>query len=91
MNKPETEKLNPAVDVKNTTPIVCEKCAGSTFFHQQTVMLRWVSAILSPSGKAGLLPVPVSFSCAACGHVNEQFLPPELRKNPIVEAKKIIV
>ena len=79
------------VDIKNTTPVECEKCHCPTFFMEQTVLLRSVSAILSPSGKAGLLPVPVAFSCAACGHVNEQFLPPELRKNPIVKATSIIV
>lgn len=85
-NQPNTEKLSPQVDVKNTTPIVCEKCGSQTFFYQQTVMLRNVSAILSPSGKAGILPVPISFSCAACGFVNDQFLPPELRKNPIIKS-----
>jgi DNA-directed RNA polymerase subunit RPC12/RpoP len=91
MNQPPTEKLNAQVDIKNTTPVECEKCKCQTFFMQQTVMLRNVSAIVSPSGKAGLLPLPVSFSCSACGHVNDQFLPPELRKNPIVKASSIVV
>ena len=90
-NAPQTEKISPQMDVKLTTPVECEKCKCQTFFYQQTVMLRSVSALLSPSGKEGLLPIPVSFSCASCGHVNEQFLPPELRQNPIVSAKKIIV
>jgi hypothetical protein len=88
MNTPEVEKTK--VDIKHTTPVECEKCKCQTFFHQQTVMLRSVSAIMSPSGKAGLLPVPVSFSCTSCGFVNQQFLPPELRDNPIVIAKTII-
>lgn len=89
-NQPPTEKLSAQVDIKLTTPVECEKCKSQTFFYQQTVMLRAVSAIVSPSGKAGLMPVPVSFSCSACGHVNQQFLPPELRENQIVKASSIV-
>ena len=91
MNKPPTEKPSLQVDISNTTPIVCEKCKSQSFFYQQTVMLRSVSALLSPSGKEGILPIPLSFSCASCGHVNDQFLPPELRGNPIVKATSIVV
>jgi len=91
MNQPTIEKPLNKMDIKNTTPIECENCKCPTFFMEQTVLLRNVSAILSPSGKAGIMPVPVPFSCAACGHVNEQFLPPELRKNPIVKASSIVV
>jgi hypothetical protein len=45
-------------------------------------MLRQVSALLSKTGKAGIAPIQV-FACVACGGVNQQFLPPELRKNQI--------
>jgi hypothetical protein len=89
-NQPPTEKVGPQVDIKNTQPILCEKCQSPSFFYQQTVLLRKVSAILSPSGKEGILPIPASFSCAACGHINDAFLPPELRQNPIVKASSIV-
>ena len=91
MNQPPTEKPMVKVDIKNTTPVECEKCKCPTFFMETTVMLRSVSALVSPSGKAGLLPIPIKFSCASCGNVNEAFLPPELRQNPIVKASSIIV
>jgi DNA-directed RNA polymerase subunit RPC12/RpoP len=82
-NQLPTEKLNAQVDIKNTSPIKCEKCGGESFFYQQTVMLRSVSAIVSPSGKTGILPIPVPFSCAACGHINKEFIPSQL-KNEIL-------
>lgn len=87
---PPHEKIKATIDIKNTQEVVCEKCQSKTFFYQQTVLLRKVSAIVSPSGKEGFYPIPVAFSCAACGHVNEDFLPPELRKNPLVTASKIV-
>lgn len=87
-NQPNTEKVNPQMDIKQTQPIKCDKCDSQAF--QEAVLLRTVSAILSPSGKAGILPLPL-FACIACGHINTQFLPAELRANPIVEAKKIII
>ena len=88
MNKPTTEKVNPQMDIKLTTPVECEKCKCQTF--QEAVMLRSVSAILSPSGKAGFLPIPVGFACMNCGGVNQQFLPPELRETTIVNTRSII-
>jgi len=84
---PPIEKVSPQMDIKQTQPVECDNCKSQAF--QEAVMLRRVSAILSPSGKSGLLPLPV-FACISCGHVNEQFLPPELRKNPIVKSSPIV-
>ena len=86
MTRPTTEKVNSQMDIKKTEAVECEKCKCQTF--QEAMLLRSVSAILSPSGKAGILPIPC-FSCANCGHTNEQFLPPDLRSNPIIKANII--
>jgi uncharacterized Zn finger protein len=67
----------PEIDLAATTPIACEKCEKETFI--EALMLRQVSALLSKSGRAGIAPLQV-FTCVNCGHVNQQFLPPELRK-----------
>ena len=85
-NKPMTEKVNPQMDIKQTQPVKCDACQSQAF--QDAMLLRNVSAILSPSGKAGILPIPV-FACIACGHINQQFLPPELRENKIVKSSII--
>jgi hypothetical protein len=86
MNQPTTEKVNAQMDIKQTEPVECDKCKNQSF--QEAIMLRKVSAILSPSGKSGLLPIPI-FVCNSCGHTNQSFLPPELRANPIVKASII--
>ena len=58
------------VNFSQTTPIKCEKCGNPTF--KQTMMLRRVSALVSPSGQDAIIPMQV-FSCDKCGHVNKEF------------------
>ena len=58
------------VNFSQTTPIKCEKCGNPTF--KQTMMLRRVSALISPNGQEAIIPVAV-FACEKCNHVNEEF------------------
>ena len=58
------------VDISQTTEMKCEKCGNNTF--KQTMMLRKMSAIVSPNGKETIIPVGV-FACESCNHVNEEF------------------
>jgi|TARA_R100001126_G_C4806577_1_gene139663 hypothetical protein len=58
------------VDISQTTEMKCEKCGNNTF--KQTMMLRKLSAIVSPNGKETIIPVGV-FACESCNHVNEEF------------------
>lgn len=69
----ETEGLN--LDISKTTPLVC-KCGNHTF--EQGVFLREISALVSPTGKAGIIPVP-TFCCNACGAVPDKVLPAFIR------------
>jgi hypothetical protein len=73
---PQMPKLN--LDLSKATDVKCEnpKCGNYTF--QEVVLLKEFSAIASPTGKAGIVPVPV-FACNACGFVNDRFLPPFMR------------
>lgn len=66
-------------DVTATTEICCEKCKNQAF--DRAFMLRHVSEINSPTGEAGMLPIPV-FSCRACGHVNSAFVPDFIKAQP---------
>ena len=59
------------IDVSQTTEMKCDKCGNNTF--KQSMMLRKVSAIVSPTGQAGLVPVQV-YSCGNCGEVPSQLL-----------------
>ena len=58
------------IDISQTTEMKCDKCENNTF--KQTMMLRKVSAIVSPNGQETIIPVGV-FACETCGHVNEEF------------------
>ena len=71
-----TPKLNISLD--KTTPIGCDECSNTIF--QEGTLLRKASKILIGSHQDALVPIPV-FVCSKCGHVNEEFLPAELRKN----------
>jgi uncharacterized Zn finger protein len=73
MNAP---KLN--VSLTKTTPIVCEKCGNQTF--TEAVILREVSKFLTGQPQDGIIPIPV-FACNSCGHINEKFMPPELKQD----------
>ena len=58
------------IDISKTTPIKCEKCEGQTF--KQTLLLRKLSAIVSPDGRETVVPVQV-FACESCNNVNKEF------------------
>ena len=58
------------IDMSQTTPIKCEKCENSTF--KQTLLIRKLSALVSPNGQETVIPVAV-FACEKCGHVNSEF------------------
>ena len=58
------------IDMSQTTSIKCEKCENSTF--KQTLLIRKMSALVSPSGQETVIPVAV-FACEKCGHVNSEF------------------
>jgi len=56
-------------DLKN---IVCENCGGRFFREVQS--FKRISALISPTGKEQIMPVP-TFRCDDCGHINEEFMP----------------
>tara|TARA_Y100000385_G_scaffold277674_1_gene324973 strand:- start:226 stop:462 length:237 start_codon:yes stop_codon:yes gene_type:complete len=64
--------MSNGIDLNETEAVVCEECGGYTF--TEVVALRRVSAVYSPNGQAGLVPISL-FECSSCGHVNEEFKP----------------
>jgi len=67
------------VSLRDTQQVECDECKNTTF--QQVVMMRRVSRILTGAPKDSYMPIP-TFQCASCGHVNEEFLPAELKPEP---------
>ena len=63
-------QVQQTIDISQTTSIKCEKCENSTF--KQTLLIRKMSALVSPNGQETVIPVAV-FACEKCGHVNSEF------------------
>ena len=54
--------------------IACENC-GCKYFRQVNAFKR-ISALVSPTGKEQIVPVP-TFRCDECGFINDEFRPIE--------------
>ena len=63
-------QMEEQIDFSKTTEICCEACGGKTF--KQTLLMRRMSGLVSPSGQEMLIPMAV-FACENCGHVNKDF------------------
>ena len=70
----EQPRLNLSID--QTLPVECEKC-NHTFF-EEALHIRKASGLLTGTGQTTYMSIPV-FACKACGHVNTEFLPKELK------------
>lgn len=60
------------VDISMAEDLVCENCNNLTF--EPVMMFKKLSALMSPTGKATLVPID-TFSCVASGWVNTMFRP----------------
>ena len=67
--QPQQLQLN--VDPAELASVACEKCNGKIF--EQKTVLKQISAIQSPTGKEGILPVNV-IVCSSCLHPVKDFI-----------------
>ena len=63
-------QMQEQIDISKTSAVKCEKCDNQTF--KQTLLIRKMSAIISPDGQETIIPMAV-FACEKCGHVNKEF------------------
>jgi predicted nucleic acid-binding Zn ribbon protein len=63
-------KINISLD--DLKDITCENCGGK--FFREVQAFKRVSALISPTGREQILPIP-TYRCDDCGHINEEFLP----------------
>jgi len=73
---------NVNISLEQTVPIICNVC-GHLYMHE-ALHIRKVSGILTGTGQPSYIPIPV-FACDKCSHVNEEFLPRELKFNKLDE------
>jgi predicted nucleic acid-binding Zn ribbon protein len=60
----------PQPKASDFTDIKCDQCGGR-YFRQVNAFKR-ISAIMSPTGKEQIAPVP-SYRCDDCDHINAEF------------------
>jgi uncharacterized Zn finger protein len=72
------QPMNLNITLDKTTGVVCEGCSNETF--QEVILLRKASRFITGTAQDALIPIPV-FACSGCGHVNEEFIPIQLRNN----------
>lgn len=72
MKKTVGQGQGPTIDIKKTTPIVCdnEECGNDMFMN--AMKFRKVSKLLAGTPDDQIIPVQV-FMCTACGNVNKEF------------------
>ena len=67
---PQSQQVN--IDLNQASDIACSNC-GNKFFHEVTFFKK-ISALLSPTGQEGIIPIP-TYACLECGNINDEFLP----------------
>jgi uncharacterized Zn finger protein len=72
------------IDLSNAQDVTCESCGNYTF--QEVALMKRVSALVSPTGKEAIVPIP-TFGCNACGFINKQFLPVKIAEQSETPAK----
>ena len=65
------------IDASDLDDIICDECGGKVF--RQASMFKRLSALISPTGKEQIVPIPI-FRCDDCGHINNEFLPKSQKK-----------
>jgi uncharacterized Zn finger protein len=70
------EQVNLNITLDKTAAVSCDECSHEVF--QEGVMLRKASRFITGTAQDAIIPIQV-FSCSKCGHVNEEFLPSQLR------------
>ena len=66
------------IDPSMLKDICCDECGGK-FFRAVNAFKR-ISALVSPTGKEQIIPVP-TYRCDDCGYINEEFRPIDGRED----------
>ena len=64
------------VDLTHAKTLECEECGCKGF--KQTLMIKRLSALLSPTGQEAMVPV-AAFACEKCSHINKEFLEADIK------------
>jgi len=79
------QQLN--VDLSQVENALCDKCGNFAFI--EVVTFKKLSALVSPTGKEGLVPIP-TFMCSECGFISPKFMPVPIKLPERAEESGII-
>ena len=65
-----------SVDLTHAKTLECDECKCKGF--KQTLMLKKLSPLVSPTGQEIMIPVGI-FACEQCGHINKEFEEAEIQ------------
>jgi hypothetical protein len=83
----QQQDFNLNISLDQTQALKCEKCDNPTF--NQSFLLRKASRLLTGSPQDALIPIQV-FACTKCGHVNDEFMPIQLKNQSKNESIEVI-
>jgi uncharacterized Zn finger protein len=83
----QQQDFNLNISLDQTQALKCEKCDNQTF--NQSFLLRKASRLLTGSPQDALIPIQV-FACTKCGHVNNEFMPLQLKNQSQDDSVEII-
>jgi len=72
MKKTAANSNGPKIDIKQTSPIVCDNQDCGNDIFMPAMKFRKVSKLLAGTQDDQIIPVQV-FICTACGNINKDF------------------
>ena len=72
MKKTAANSNGPKIDIKQTSPIVCDNQDCGNDIFMPAMKFRTVSKLLAGTQDDQIIPVQV-FICTACGNINKDF------------------
>ena len=77
--------MNAAKAIYKSPNVVCSKCGSKVF--REGLILKKVSALVSPTGREELYPIPV-YVCDKCGAIPDEFLQKSAAKEILGETEE---
>lgn len=82
------EQMNLRIDPSTLDDVTCDRCKDRKF--EPIYLVKRVSALQSPNGQAGVIPIGPIFCCYSCGHINDEFAPFDKREQEPSTPKLIV-
>lgn len=79
------QMLNTAKAIYKSPNVVCPKCGSKVF--REAIILKKLPALVSPTGKEELYPIPV-YVCDKCGTIPDEFVNKSAAKEILGETEE---